>query len=124
MLDQNLKLIISGMISVERSRQSAKAREAAVTVRDDWTRKRALGHGRFPIEIERVCAAELEYRARSGWPFLAGPLPTPRLAGLRQMPRYSESYLRRNYELTGTASLIFTATRYVRMTAHVALVPS
>src|SRR2546426_7294760 len=62
MLDDGLKAIISGLIAVERSRRIANTRRAIIEVRDEYTRRGALGHGRLPVDIEGVCAKELEQR--------------------------------------------------------------
>lgn len=65
MLDAKLSTIIRGLVGVERSRRIAATAAAILVVRDEFTRRNALGHGRLPVEIEKVCAAELEHRAKT-----------------------------------------------------------
>lgn len=64
-LDAKLNTIIRSLIGVERCRRITATAAAILAVRDDFTRRNALGHGRLPVEIEKVCAAELEDRSKA-----------------------------------------------------------
>jgi hypothetical protein len=64
-LDAKLSTIIRGLVGVERRRRITATATAILAVRDEFTRRNALGHGRLPVEIEKVCAAELEHRANA-----------------------------------------------------------
>ena len=65
MLDEKLSAIIRGLVGVERRRRITATSTAIGVVRDDFSRRGALGNGRLPVEIEKVCAAELEHRSKA-----------------------------------------------------------
>src|SRR2546426_4313679 len=64
-LDEKLSAIIRGLVGVERRRRITAIAVAIGVVRDEFTRRNALANGRLPVEIEKVCAAELEHRAKT-----------------------------------------------------------
>jgi hypothetical protein len=63
-MDDRLSRIVTDMIGTERSRRVVPVQAALREVLDKYTIAHALGHGRLPVEQERVCAAEYEERAR------------------------------------------------------------
>lgn len=62
-MDEDLSRIITGMISTERNRRIETVQAGLGKVMDEYTRRGALGHGRLPIDLEKVCADEYEARA-------------------------------------------------------------
>jgi hypothetical protein len=64
MLDPRPKQLITDMIRTERSRRGVPADKAMVAIRDDFTRRGTLGHGRLPLLLDEAAAAEYEGRAQ------------------------------------------------------------
>lgn len=65
MLNDRLQNVIRGLIRLERSRRIESLEGEIRDLRDDFTRRGALGHGRLPMMVEQVCANELEHRAQT-----------------------------------------------------------
>jgi len=54
---------IATLIAAERSARQHSVAQAFRTVRDDYTRRGALGMGQFPTDLDAAAAAELDVRA-------------------------------------------------------------
>jgi hypothetical protein len=70
-MDEQITQLISGFIHTERSRRSLPADKAMLAIRDEFTRRGALGHGRFPVLLDEASAREYESRAEA-WLGVAG----------------------------------------------------
>lgn len=62
-MDEELTKILRDAISVSRSGRQRSTGEALMAITQDFTRKQALGHGRYPVELDSAAARELEARA-------------------------------------------------------------
>jgi hypothetical protein len=62
-MDERVTKLLSGMIETERSRRAVSSDKALVAVRDQFPN--ALGHGRYPLLLDDVSAAEYEARGQA-----------------------------------------------------------
>jgi hypothetical protein len=67
-LDEQLNRILASLIRVERERRVHTSNDAFRAVRDDYTRRGALGHGRLPVDRDNAAGTEYETRARLWMP--------------------------------------------------------
>ncbi len=62
-MDQELEVIIRGMIRTERSGREIPISDALAQVTSEFTQRGASGHGRYPVMLDREVAREYEWRA-------------------------------------------------------------
>ena len=62
-MESTTRQLIVDMIRTERSRRVAPAEKELIAIRDQFTRKGALGHGRYPLMLDEASGSEYEARA-------------------------------------------------------------
>lgn len=62
-MDEQLARIIRKMIATERSRRSIPTSDSLNEIKEDFTKRGALGQGRYPVMLDTQAAQEYEHRA-------------------------------------------------------------
>ncbi len=64
MIDERITALVRRAISTERARRQNPPMAELRTVQTQYSARGALGHGRYPIDLDLKCAAEYDHRVR------------------------------------------------------------
>jgi hypothetical protein len=64
-VDEQLSDLLRGMVRTARSARVDPSALALRTIKDEFTKNGALGHGRFPVALDQSEAAEYELRVNT-----------------------------------------------------------